>query len=164
MLRVTSTLAVVLFALLTGVVALQVVNRLVLHLPFIWSEEVARFLFFWVVLLGASISVRRRRHFVLDVLPRAALAGSRTRRFLLDAFPDACVIVFLVFLVVQGIVYVRAGTFRTAPNSEVNMALVYLAIPVFAALGAVYSAFNLVSDYRGYRAGLTARPRTPAAE
>jgi TRAP-type C4-dicarboxylate transport system permease small subunit len=141
-----------------------VANRLVLHLPLIWSEEAARFLFFWVVLLGAAVSVRRRRHFVLDVLPRTWLAGSRTRRFLLDAFPDACVLAFTVFLVAQGIVYVRAGAFRTASNSGVNMAFVYLAIPVFAALGAVYSALNLLSDYRGFRDGRTGAPRPPAAE
>ena len=50
--RVHALVAVALFAALTAVVALQVVNRLVLHLPITWSEEIARFLFFWVVLLG----------------------------------------------------------------------------------------------------------------
>lgn len=164
MLRIPSAAASVLFALLTVVVLLQVANRLVLHLPLIWSEEAARFLFFWVVLLGAAVSVRRRRHFVLDVMPRGWLAASPTRRFLLDAFPDICVLGFTVFLVVQGIVYVRAGTFRTAPNSGVNMAFVYLAIPVFAALGAVYSALNLRSDYRGFRDGGPGGLRPPAAE
>jgi TRAP-type C4-dicarboxylate transport system permease small subunit len=164
MLRVTGTIAVVLFALLTGVVAVQVANRLVLHLPIVWSEEAARFLFFWVVLLGAAVSVRRRRHFVLDVIPRTWLTRSRTRRFLLDAFPDVCVLAFTLVLAAQGMVYVRAGTFRTAPNSGVNMALVYLAIPVFAALGAVYSALNLLADYRRFRDGRTGEPQPPAAE
>ena len=64
---VNRVIATVLFALLTGVVALQVLTRFVLHAPIIWSEEVARFLFFWVVLLGAAMSVKDRRHFVIDV-------------------------------------------------------------------------------------------------
>ena len=52
MLTLNRYVAVIVFAALTMVVGLQVLDRLVLHQSFIWSEEVARFLFFWVVLLG----------------------------------------------------------------------------------------------------------------
>jgi TRAP-type C4-dicarboxylate transport system permease small subunit len=164
MLRLNGLVAVVLFALLTAVVALQVVNRLALHLPVIWSEEAARFLFFWVVLLGAAISVRRRRHFVLDITPRRWRHGAGTQQFLLEVIPDLCVLGFTVLLLVQGLVYVRAGTFRTASNSGVNMALVYAAIPVFAALAIAYSVVNLLADYRAYRAGRSLDRRPPPAE
>src|SRR4051812_31576652 len=44
MLTVNRYVAVVVFALLTCVVGLQVLDRLVLHRSFIWSEEIARFL------------------------------------------------------------------------------------------------------------------------
>ena len=47
MARLTTFVAVLVFAALTAVVSLQVLNRMALHLPLIWSEEVARFLFFW---------------------------------------------------------------------------------------------------------------------
>ena len=46
LLKVNGAIAVVLFAALTLVVSLQVLTRFVLHLPFIWSEELSRFLFF----------------------------------------------------------------------------------------------------------------------
>lgn len=164
MLRLNGVVAVSLFVVLTAVVVLQVVNRLVLHLPLIWSEEIARFAFFWVVALGAAISVRRRRHFVLDILPRRAAAGPRAWRFVLDVFPDLCVLGFAVFLLVQGLDYVRAGVFRTATNSRINMAFVYAAIPLFAALTVAYSAMNLVGDYRTFRSGGTTDRRPPAAE
>jgi len=164
MLRLNGVVAVWLFVVLTAVVVLQVVNRLVLHLPLIWSEEVARFAFFWVVLLGAAISVRRRRHFVLDILPRHAQAGPRAWHFVLDVFPDLCVLGFAVFLLVQGLEYVRAGALRTATNSRINMAFVYAAIPLFAVLTVAYSALNLVGDYRTFRSGGTTDRRPPAAE
>jgi TRAP-type C4-dicarboxylate transport system permease small subunit len=164
MLRLNGLVAVWLFVVLTAVVVLQVVNRLVFHWPAIWSEEIARFAFFWVVLLGAAISVRRRRHFVLDILPRRADAGPRAWRFVLDVFPDLCVLAFAVFLLVQGIDYVRAGVFRTATNSRINMGFVYAAIPLFAALTVVYSALDLVGDYRTFRSGGTTDRRPPAAE
>lgn len=164
MLRVNGFVAVVLFAALTAVVGLQVANRLVLHLPLIWSEEAARFLFFWVVLLGAAMSVRRRRHFVLDVTPRRWRRRTGVLAVLLDAFPDTCVLGFGVFLLAQGIGYTRAGSFRTASNSGINMAAVYAAIPLFAALAIGYSAANLLADARTRRAGQPSDRRPPAAE
>ena len=164
MLRLNGIIAVLLFTALTAVVLLQVVSRLVLQLPIIWSEEAARFLFFWVVLLGAAMSVRRRRHFTLDVMPRRWREGHGKKRFLLTIVPDVCVLGFAAFLVAQGFGYMAAGTFRTATNSRVNMALVYAAIPVFAALTVVYSMVNLVADYHAFRGGRPPDRRPPPAE
>jgi TRAP-type C4-dicarboxylate transport system permease small subunit len=163
MLRVNGWIAVVLFAWLTAVVGLQVVNRLVLHWPIIWSEEVARFLFFWVVLLGAAASVRRRRHFVIDLgygrpLRRGPLG------LLLTVLPDLCIFAFSAFLLVQGLDYTRVGWSRTATNSGVNMGVVYGAIPVFAGLSLVYAAINLASDYRTYARGGSVDVPAPTAE
>jgi len=164
MLRVNGLVGVLVFAALTAVVALQVLNRLVLHQPFIWSEEIARFLFLWVVLLGAAISVRRRRHFVVDVLPRRRVGVTGAPHFLLDVFPDMCVLGFAVFLLVQAITYTRAGSFRIASNSGVNMATVYAAILLFAVLTIAYSARNLLEDLRAFRAGQPLDRRPPPAE
>jgi TRAP-type C4-dicarboxylate transport system permease small subunit len=163
-LRVNGVIAVILFALLTAVVALQVINRLVLHQSFIWSEEIARFLFFWVVLLGAAISVRTRRHFVVDVTPASWRGGAGLRHFVFDITPQICILAFAVFLLIEAIEYTRAGTFRTASNSGVNMSIVYAAVPAFAALAIAYSAVNLLADYRAFRGGLPPERRPPPAE
>jgi TRAP-type C4-dicarboxylate transport system permease small subunit len=145
--RLTTFVAVVLFAGLTAVVALQVLNRMVLHLPLIWSEELARFLFFWVALLGAAVSVRKRRHFVLDVgMGRARPRG--WRRSLSQIFPNLAVIAFSIFLLIAGVGYLEAGRYRTATNSDINMGFVYAAIPVFALLSIAYAGANLLADVR----------------
>jgi TRAP-type C4-dicarboxylate transport system permease small subunit len=151
--RINAALAVVLFAALTAVVALQVLTRFILHIPFIWSEEAARFLFFWTVLLGAAMSVRNRRHFVLDIGMgrRAVTRGAAS--VILDLVPHLCVLAFSVLLFVLGIDYARAGLLRTATNSNVDMGLVFAAVPVFAALTVVYTVGNLLADVRGLRSG-----------
>jgi TRAP-type C4-dicarboxylate transport system permease small subunit len=146
---INGLIATILFVALTLVVSLQVFTRFVLHIPFIWSEEVARFLFFWVALLGAAMSVRTRRHFVLDV--RGAARRSDRKIHLPDLVPDLCVFAFSLLLLAQGVGYAGVGWLRTASNSQVNMGLVYAAIPVFAALSALYAAGNLFVDVTALR-------------
>ena len=162
--RVNVVVAITLFALLTIVVALQVASRFLLHSPMIWSEELARFLFFWVVLLGSAMSVRNRRHFVVDIT-----GGRRERltprfRMLVDVIPELAIAGFCLLLLVQGILYTETGLLRTATNSRINMALVYAAIPVFAALSLIYATANLVADRAAVRLGEPAvrRPPPPA--
>jgi TRAP-type C4-dicarboxylate transport system permease small subunit len=158
--KLNGLIATLLFVALTLVVALQVLTRFVLHLPFIWSEEAARFLFFWVALLGAAMSVRARRHFVLDVTGVAARSDRKIGPA--DLVPDACVLAFSLLLLVEGIGYVGVGLLRTASNSQVNMGLVYAAIPVFAGLSALYAAGNLAGDVAALSRGESAAPFPPA--
>jgi TRAP-type C4-dicarboxylate transport system permease small subunit len=150
-----------LFAGLTIVVALQVLTRFVLHEPFIWSEEAARFLFFWVVMLGATMGVKNRRHFVVDVTMGRTQRMGRIGRFLFDIIPDLCVLGFSIFLLVLGIGYAQSGMLRTATHTDVNMGLVYLAIPVFAALSVLYSASSLLRDTAAFVEGRGATPLPP---
>src|SRR5215813_7764713 len=51
-------------------VTLQMISRLTGLIPaWIWTEEMARFLFIWMVMLGAMIGVRDGTHFEVDVWP-----------------------------------------------------------------------------------------------
>jgi len=51
-------------------VTLQIVARFTDLIPhWIWTEEMARFLFIWMVMLGAMIGVREGTHFEVDVWP-----------------------------------------------------------------------------------------------
>lgn len=159
--RANGLISVILFGGLTAVVALQVFTRFVLHVPFLWSEEAARFLFFWVVLLGSASSVRTRRHFVIDVTMGRVERWPRRARLVFDIIPDLCVLAYSAFLLVQGIGYVRVGLLRTATNSGVSMSLVYAAIPVFAALSVLYAAGNLVLNH-ARRDGSAGADESPA--
>ena len=51
-------------------VTLQMISRFTQLIPaWIWTEEMARFLFIWMVMLGAMIGVRDGSHFDVDVWP-----------------------------------------------------------------------------------------------
>lgn len=61
-------LATVLFILFFFAVVLQVFFRYVLSMPLTWSEEAARYLNVWTVLLGAALAVKRREHLRVDLV------------------------------------------------------------------------------------------------
>ena len=52
-------------------VSLQIFSRYTALIPsYIWTEEMARFLFVWTIMIGAMIGVRESTHFEVDVWPR----------------------------------------------------------------------------------------------
>src|SRR5215831_19845164 len=68
--RILSWLLVATVAVLMIPVSLQIFSRYTQLIPaYIWTEEMARFLFIWMVMIGAMIGVREGSHFEVDVWP-----------------------------------------------------------------------------------------------
>ena len=62
-------------AILVIPVTLQIFSRFTAIIPhYIWTEEMARFLLVWTVMIGAMIGVRESTHFEVDVWPRLSQA------------------------------------------------------------------------------------------
>jgi TRAP-type C4-dicarboxylate transport system permease small subunit len=57
-----------LVSVMTLIVFLQVIYRYILTEPLHWSEEMARYLFVWLSLLGATLAFQRRGHFGFEIL------------------------------------------------------------------------------------------------
>lgn len=131
-------LLITLVAVMTGVVFLQVVYRYLLTQPLHWSEEMARYLFVWISLLGAALSMQRRGHFGMDFFFR--MLPRRGRRFIAYLVYLLVGIVVLVLLV-YGIVLVGKTTDQRSPAMEISMGWAYACLPVGAAL----MSFHLLS-------------------
>ena len=57
-------------AILMVPITMQVISRYTALIPpYIWTEELSRFVFIWMVMLGAMIAVRDGTHFDVDVWP-----------------------------------------------------------------------------------------------
>src|SRR3954464_13241103 len=68
--RLLSWLLAFSVAVLIIPVSLQIFSRYTQLIPaYIWTEEMARFLFIWMVMIGAMIGVREGSHFEVDVWP-----------------------------------------------------------------------------------------------
>jgi len=71
--RLLKVLLTVLMTALIVPVAMQILSRYTGIIPrYIWTEEIARFCFVWIILIGSMIAVRDGTHFDVDVLPHSA--------------------------------------------------------------------------------------------
>ncbi|RPI03324.1 MAG: TRAP transporter small permease [Zetaproteobacteria bacterium] len=69
--RTVEAVATAFFIAMFGAALLQVMARYVLFVPIPWTEELARILFSWSMLLGIAVAIRRREHVrVLALLER----------------------------------------------------------------------------------------------
>ncbi len=51
-------------------VSMQILSRYTGIVPrYIWTEEVARFCFVWIIMIGAMVAVREGTHFDVDLMP-----------------------------------------------------------------------------------------------
>ena len=108
-------------------VTLQVVSRKTSLIPHdIWTEEMARFLFVWTIMIGAMVGVRESAHFEVDVWPVLKRRGEAAVRVLSRLGILALAIVF----VWAGIEFTRFAWWRTSELADLPLWLIHVAWPV----------------------------------
>src|SRR5690606_22469397 len=116
-----------LMMVMATVVTAQVVSRYVFGNPFTWTEELARYVFVWMSMLGMAVGVKYGSHIALDILVKK-LQG--TPRKVLVAVNQLFILAFTVTLTYSGFKLVQLGTRQTSPSLGLPMEWVYIVIPV----------------------------------
>jgi len=114
---------------------LQVIFRYFLKNPIFWSEELARYLFIWVCLLGTSVTVQRRGHYGLELFYKMIPGNGRR---LVGLFIYLVMGVVILMLLTQGIILVKNTASQISPAMEISMGWPYAALPFGAALMAIH--------------------------
>lgn len=135
------------FVVLTLIVSLQVLTRFVLRQPLLWSEELARFLLFWLVMNGAALAVKHGRHFTMEVFNIESIKNPALK-ISLQLIPHVSMLAVGIIMLVYGCQYAILGNYRIMPISQVNMMYVYAAIPLAGTLIAVYSICALIALFK----------------
>ena len=134
---------ILIVSVMTLVVFLQVVFRYALGRPLEWSEELARYLFVWLSVLGAALAVQKGGHFGLEFF-RHLLPGPG-KRFIRVLIHFLMAIVVLVILV-QGITLVQMTRLQESPAMSISMAWAYASLPTGAGLMAVHLLVAMLKD------------------
>ncbi len=121
-----SLLLVLSVAILVIPVSLQIFSRYTALIPsYIWTEEMARFLFIWTIMIGAMIGVRESTHFEVDIWPRLGRRGEAAARLVgrLGVLLAAFVFVW------AGIEFTQFAWNRTSELAELPLWLIHVAWP-----------------------------------
>ena len=125
--RLLDTLLALTVGILVVPVTLQVVARFTAWIPhWIWTEELARFLFIWMVMLGAMVGIRDGSHFDVDVWPTLEPRANA----LLSIVSDLFILVFALVFVWYGIKFAQFGWNQTSELAELPMGFIFVAWPV----------------------------------
>ncbi len=146
--RIFGAIEVALFALLLALlvlIGLQVFTRYVLHASIPWTEEVARMVLVWLVMLGAAVAMDRGEHYAITFLV-APLKGAA--RLLVITVTNVLGIAFLLALAVYGAEYVAANMKTVYVSTQVSRGWIYLAMPVGAAIMAVSLLARSIEAFR----------------
>lgn len=122
---------VALVTVMSVVVFLQVLYRYFLSQPLYWSEELARYVFVWIALLGAALSVRKKGHFGMDYLHMKLPAAARGW---ITGFIYCAMGIVILVLLANGILLVQKTVDQESPAMQISMGWAYACLPIGAAL------------------------------
>lgn len=122
-------------------VFLQVVLRFATA-PLAWTEELARYLFAWLVYISSSYAVRERGHIKVEVV---SLLLKERGKLVLEILANICFFFFALVVSVYGWQYIgEMATHRAqySPTMHINMIYPYMSF----AVGFTLMLFRLVQD------------------
>src|SRR5712691_5324186 len=147
--RLLTWLMVATVAILVVPVSLQIVSRYTQIIPhYIWTEELSRFLFIWMVMLGAMIGIREGTHFEVDVWPELGLRANAALRVVSHVF----VLVFALVFVYWGIQFVNFGWYQESELAELPMTFIFIAWPLTGVTWLVFLGEHFIADFRAIAA------------
>ena len=149
--RTTQAMSAAIFAVLVVLVTYQVIVRYIFSNPSPWSEQAARYLLVWLILITSSYVFGRREHMNVDFfvgkLPRKLNLALKILTELLIGF-------FVVFVLIYG-GYLAVNVALAASDLAMpwlNMGLVNSAIPISGILTIIYTLFNILDHIQALRA------------
>lgn len=149
--RVLQVLTTLLMAALLVPVVLQILSRFTDWIPrYIWTEEVARFCFIWIIMLGSMIAVRDDSHFDLEVMRKPkTLRGQALARLVRHGLMLAVALTFVWF----GYGFALFGYNQESELTGLNMLAIHVAWPLAGAAYTLFLGEKIWQDLQLWRRG-----------
>lgn len=130
------------------VVWFGVVERYILSMGMIWTEEVARYLMIWAALMAVPCCAYRREHIAIDLLfCRLPWSWQKPGRVILDSIG----LLFFLFMFVYGIGMVEQGSTEYASVFGMTMVVPFMSVLVSSLLTIIQIAVTMVREYSGVK-------------
>lgn len=118
------------------IIFIQVIMRYVFENSLTWSEELARYLFVWLVYFSVSFTARRQKHIRIDA---AINLYPKKMRPYIEILSEIIVLAFSIFIAVTGVTVYHKITWsgQMSPAIGLPMQFVYAAPMVGMALTSI---------------------------
>lgn len=129
-------------------VTMQIVSRYTDLIPsYIWTEELARFLFIWMIMIGAMLGVREMAHFNVDIWSRLGPRGEAA----LNLATHLATLVFALVFVWSGIEFTRFAIYRISELAELPLWVIHIAWPLTGLAWIVFLGEQFADNVRVLR-------------
>ena len=134
---------VVALVILVVPVFMQIVSRFTKIIPhYIWTEEMARFLFVWVIMIGAMVGVRENTHLDVDVWPRLSPKTDAALRI----FGRLAMLIMAFVYIYAGIEFTEFAWYRISELAELPLWLIHIAWPIAGVTWVVFLGEHIFDD------------------
>ena len=131
-------------------VSLQIFSRYTELIPsYFWTEEMARFLFVWMIMIGAMLGIYEGRHFEVDIWPRLAPRPQAALRLV----SNVAVLAFALVFVWAGWTFTRFAWNRISELAELPLWLIHMAWPLAGVTWLVFTGEQLYDNLRTLATG-----------
>lgn len=146
------SLGVLLMSLMTIIIFVQVIARYVLRNSLSWSEELARYLFIWIIYLGISYGCKLMKHIKIDAC--MSLFPKKARKYI-ELTGILIFLLFAIYVAVTGfdLTMKQIPLNRKSPAMGLPMQYIYAAPAAGMALSAVRLIQAMVNQVKNIRAG-----------
>ena len=140
-------------------VTLQIVARFTEIIPrYIWTEELSRFCFIWMVMIGAILAVRERLHFDVDLWSNLSPRQDALLRMVSNVF----VLAFTGVMIYWGIEFTKFGWNQTSELADLPMWLIFIAWPFTGVVWLLFLIEAFARDIVLYRTNQPIRSIAPS--
>lgn len=145
-LKIPEILTVAVLIVLILFLVISVVSRYAMDLGLTWSDELARLLFAWLVLVGFALAVRHRANVGVDWFI-AGLPAQKQR--VMKVLQDLIILGFSVVFTWQAWVTVGFSLMQRLPALDITIAWLYGSALAAGVLMVIYGIANLIDSIRG---------------
>ncbi len=118
----------------------QVVSRNINVIPVIqWTEEVSRFSFMWMIILGATFAVLRSDHFKIDIFENVG-----NKKIFILYLRELLILIVLVVFIFGGLQFGISGNRRRSIAAGIPMWVMYISFFVMGIFGTLFTIYRLL--------------------
>ena len=137
---------VILMVLMVLSVLWQIFSRYLVQNPSSFTEELSRFLFIWIGILGAAYASGQQSHLAIDILPPKLNPSNRMK---LRIGINILIIMFSITVLIVGggnLVYVNYLLGQSSAALNVPLSWVYTVVPISGVLVIYYKVNEIINS------------------